>query len=36
MAEDIVGVDVLLEQARTLFSQTFGGEPVAAAAAPGR
>ncbi len=36
MAADIVGIDVLLEQARDLFRTTFGGEAVAAAAAPGR
>jgi hypothetical protein len=36
MAADIVGVDVLLGQARDLFRETFGGEATLAAVAPGR
>jgi hypothetical protein len=36
MAADIVGVDVLLQQARELFRDTFGVEATLAAVAPGR
>jgi hypothetical protein len=37
MSADIVGVDELLQQARDLFTATFGGgAATAAAAAPGR